>query len=228
MVVERAMKPGDRLPSEPEMIETFGMAKGTIREAMRILEAQGLIRTRTGPGGGSFVHAVSTERATALLGNYFYFQDLTIGDAYQMRRALEPELVAALAGRLSEEALAELEALTEDYASPAATPEEERAQHVASLKFHALLAAQGENRLLSFVIEFTVKLLTDITVSRQLYAPANPELRLRGHDFHRRLLVALREGDAGAARAIMKSHMETAWALMGDQEARALSRFMEE
>ena len=75
--------PGERLPSETEMIARFGMAKGTIREAIRILEAQGLVKSRTGPGGGVFVHQVSEERATALLGNYFYFQHLTIDDVYQ-------------------------------------------------------------------------------------------------------------------------------------------------
>jgi len=101
-VVEQGMQAGDRLPGEVELIERFGMAKGTIREAMRILEAQGLIKTRTGPGGGSFVHEVSRQRAKALLGNYFYFKDLTIGDIYQLRLTLEPELAASLAGKLSE------------------------------------------------------------------------------------------------------------------------------
>ena len=55
-VVSNALQPGDKLPNESELITLFGMAKGTIREAMRILEAQGLVKTRTGPGGGCFVH----------------------------------------------------------------------------------------------------------------------------------------------------------------------------
>ena len=54
-IVEHDLKPGDRLPREPNLIRHFGMAKGTIREAMRILDAQGLVRTRTGPGGGVHV-----------------------------------------------------------------------------------------------------------------------------------------------------------------------------
>ncbi|SFK05921.1 FadR/GntR family transcriptional regulator [Celeribacter neptunius] len=227
-VVERGMQAGDRLPSEPEMMAHFGMAKGTIREAMRILEAQGLIKTRTGPGGGSFVHEVSRTRAKALLGNYFYFKNLTIGDIYQMRRALEPENAAALAGKLSPEVLDQLAEIIALYQVPARTQDEEREQHIASLRFHAVLAEQARNPLLGFVIDFMVKLLSDITTYRQLYTPVNPELRLRGLDFQTRLLAALREGDAGAARAIMKAHMETAWALMGDQEAIALSRFLPE
>jgi len=62
-------KPGERLPSESELIDRFGMAKGTIRRAIRILEAQGPVKSRTGPGGGVLVHQLSEERATALLGN---------------------------------------------------------------------------------------------------------------------------------------------------------------
>ncbi|WP_255471570.1 FadR/GntR family transcriptional regulator [Poseidonocella sp. HB161398] len=227
-VVEQRMRPGDRLPTEAEMIADFAMSKGTIREAMRILEAQGLVKSRTGPGGGTFVHAVSTERARALLSNYFYFRDLTIADVYQMRRTLEPELVGALAGRLPPEVLDALEAVTDRYARPAQTLEEERDQHVASLEFHALLAAQADNPLQGFVIGFTVQLLTGITLERQLYEPPNERLRASGHDYHMRLLAALREGDAGAARAIMKAHMENAWSLMGDQEAMAAGRFLPE
>ena len=225
-VVEHGLKPGDRLPGETELIERFGMAKGTIREAMRILEAQGLIKTRTGPGGGSFVHEVSKERARALLGNYFYFKNLTIGDIYQLRLKLEPELAAALAGNLSEEVLAELEANVAQYSEPSKTLDEEREQHIAFLHFHAILAEQAKNPLLGFIIDFMISLLADMTVYRELYLPPNKELWARGRDYQVRLIMALREGDANAARAIMSAHMETAWALMRGQEAEKLQRFV--
>ena len=56
-VVAEGMRPGDKLPSEAELMERYGHSKGTIRESMRILEAQGLLKTRTGPGGGlSLIH----------------------------------------------------------------------------------------------------------------------------------------------------------------------------
>lgn len=227
-VVDERLQPGDRLPAEAEMITRFGMSKGTIREAMRILEAQGLIKTRTGPGGGSFVHEVSRQRAKALLGNYFYFKDLTIGDVYQLRRALEPELAAHLAGKLSEDVIAQLEANTAEYAHPAKTLDEEREQHIASLRFHALLAEQSDNQLLGFVIDFMVSILSDLTVHRKLYAPQNLELWTTGRDYQMRLVMALREGDSGAARAIMKAHMQTAWTLMQGQETVMLKQFIPE
>lgn len=222
------MRAGDRLPSEQEMIEQFGMAKGTIREAMRILEAQGLVKTRTGPGGGSFVHEVSQERARALLGNYFYFKNLTVGDIYQLRRALEPELAASLAGKLSEETLLKLEANIAIYAEPAKTLAEEREQHIASLRFHALLAEQAQNDLLGFLIGFMASILSDLTVYRRLYSPPNVELWARGRDYQARLVNALRQGDSAAARQTMTDHMITAQTLMEGQEAEMIRQFISE
>ena len=227
-IVQQHFGAGDRLPSEPDLIERFGMAKGTIREAMRILEAQGLVKSRTGPGGGTFVHEVSKERARALLGNYFYFQSLTVKDIYQLRRVLEPELAASLAGSLSDDVLEQLEAIVGQYSEPARTLDEEREQHVASLRFHALLAEQSDNALLGFLIDFMANMLSDLTVYRKLYSPPNIELWKRGRAFQLELIHALRVGDPDTARLIMRDHMETAQALMETQEAEMQRRFISE
>ncbi|WP_283163937.1 FadR/GntR family transcriptional regulator [Roseinatronobacter domitianus] len=227
-VMENGWGPGVRLPSESELIERFGMSKGTIREAIRILEAQGLVKSRTGPGGGVFVHQVSEERATALLGNYFYFEHLTIDDIYQIRQALEPELAASLAGSLSEAQLAALEEVMTRYCEPARSAEEEREQHVASLRFHALLAEMSGNALLRFLIRFTANMLAEITVSRRLYAQPNRDLWSSGFDYQLRLIAALREGDAVAAREILSEHMKNAHRLMLMQETVLTQRFLPE
>jgi len=225
-VVSEGLRKGDRLPGEAELMERFGMAKGTIREAMRILEAQGLVMTRTGPGGGSFVHEVSAERARALLGNYFYFRDLTIHDIYQLRRLLEPELAASLAGQLDSGQIAQLEAVVATYDHPAGSVEEERAQHVASLRFHQLLSDFAENELMGFLIGFMAQILSDLTIYRKLYEPPNHELWARGRAYQIQLIDALKAGDGPRARKVMGDHMATAEALMEGQEARVLNRFM--
>ncbi|MCT4370476.1 FadR family transcriptional regulator [Yangia mangrovi] len=227
-VVEKGLMPGDRLPGEAEMIAHFGMSKGTIREAMRLLQAQGLVVTKTGPGGGSFVGEVSTDRARALLANYFYFRNVSIDDIYQLRVALEPEVAAALAGKLDAEQLARLEAIMADYAHPAADAEEERAQHIASLRFHACLAEFSDNALLSFFIGFMARILTDLTVYKKLYSQPNEELWKRGRAYQLKLIAALRAGDAEAARGIMRDHMLMARRMMEDQEAVVMKRFIAE
>jgi DNA-binding FadR family transcriptional regulator len=227
-VVERDLQQGDKLPNETEMIAQFGVSKGTVREAMRILEAQGLIITRTGPGGGSFVDKVSAERARSLLANYFYFQNLSIADIYQMRRALEPELAASLAGQLDEAQLGEMESLAARYPEPAQSAEEEKEQHIASLEFHARLAEFSGNALLGFVISFMARVLTDMTIYRKLYDPPNLELWRRGRAHQMQLVQALRDGDAAAARQIMASHMQGAEEQMRSQEAQLARRFIGE
>lgn len=228
LVVERGLQPGDRLPGESELIAEFGMSKGTIREAMRLLQAQGLVVTKTGPGGGSFVGEVGKDRAHALLGNYFYFRNISIDDIYQVRIALEPELAASLAGRLTPEQLAELEQIMTTYAEPAENAEGERAQHVASLVFHARLAEFADNALLGFFIGFMAQILADLTVYKRLYSKPNHELWRQGRDHQAGLVEALRDGDGEAARTIMREHMEMARRLMEDQEAVVMKRFMAE
>ena len=151
-----------------------------------------------------------------------------IGDIYKLRLTLEPELAASLAGKLSEEVLLLLEANMEQYAYPAADLDEERAQHIASLRFHGILAEQADNPLLGFIVDFMVNLLSDLTVYRRLYSPPNIELWQQGHDHQRALIQALRNGDADSARAIMADHMETAWKLMRQQEVEMENRFISE
>lgn len=227
-VVERDLKAGNKLPNEGEMIEQFGVSKGTVREALRILEAQGLIVTKTGPGGGSIVGEVSTERARSLLANYFYFQDLSVADIYQMRKVLEPELAASLAGRLDEGQLNELHDLASRHPEPATSAEEEKEQHIASLDFHARLSDFACNRLLGFVIGFMAQALTDLTVYRRLYDPPNVELWRKGREHQLQLVEALRQGEQERARSIMHSHMQIAEELMSVQEAHLLRRFLGE
>lgn len=227
-VVERDLRKGAKLPNEAEMIRRFAVSKGTVREAMRILEAQGLVVTRTGPGGGSFVGEVTAERAKSLLANYFYFQDLSIADIYELRRLLEPELAAGLAGHLAPEQLDELQRLAEAHPDPARSAEEEKEQHIASLAFHARLADFAGNRLMGFMIGFMARILTDLTVYRRLYDPPNPKLWQEGRRHQRDLVDALRAGDGTRARSIMASHMELARQMMQDQEAQLLRRFLGE
>nr|WP_255415655.1 FCD domain-containing protein [Tropicimonas sp. IMCC34043] len=225
-VVERGMRPGDRLPGEAELMAHFGMAKGTIREALRVLEAQGLIRTRTGPGGGAFVNEVSEARARALLGNYFYFKEIGITDIYELRRVLEPVLAHDLAGRLSADQIAALEDVMQVYQERPDTIEIAERQRFAELDFHALLASFSPNPLLGFQCRFLIGLLKELTICRRIYRRPIPGFRTVGRDYQSRLIEALKAGDGGAARAIMRAHMLAAQKVMEEQEAVVLRQFL--
>src|SRR4051794_1844056 len=66
-ILKNGMQPGDRLPPEREMREQFGVGRGTLREALRVLEAEGLIIVRAGPHGGPVVTKPDAERLARML-----------------------------------------------------------------------------------------------------------------------------------------------------------------
>jgi DNA-binding FadR family transcriptional regulator len=226
-IVTRGLEPGDRLPGERELIDRFQASKGTIREALRVLETQGLVRSRTGPGGGTFVEALSEARAMELLGNYFFFQNPTIGDIYALRRILEPELGASIVGRLGEADFKRLEQTMQVYVEPPSDLEEERRQRHAELDFHGILVDYCPNPVLAFMCRFLQSLLRDLTVCRRIYEVPNPDLRETGLTYQVRLLRALRREDAAAAREILFQHMCSAQRYMEEREAILQQRFLQ-
>lgn len=225
-ITSRGLQPGDRLPQEPQLIRELGVSKGTIREALKVLETQGLIRTRTGPGGGAFITEVGDDLASALLANHFFFKNISIADIYEMRIALEPRLARDLAGRITPEQIEMLRACMRVYSAPPATVEEEREQRVAELEFHETLAGFSDNPILGFTCGFLVRLLKDLTVCRRIYDQPNPKLRERGISYQEQLIEALATARAGDAEAVMEAHMRAAQRIMLAREAEVAKGFL--
>lgn len=225
-ILERGLSPGDRLPQEAQLITELGVSKGTMREALKVLETQGLIRTRTGPGGGAFITEVGEERAGALLGNHFFFKDIGIADIYALRIALEPVLVRELVQHIDDSQIDLLRQRMSSYAEPPGSIEQAREQREAELDFHATLAGFSHNPLLRFNCSFLVRMLKDLTVCRKIYEQPNTELRERGLAYQERLIGALCERDAESAEMIIREHMLAARQLMLEQEAELMRGFL--
>ena len=213
-IVEQGLSPGDRLPHEWIEPETWHVSRGTLREALKILESQGLTISKTGPGGGVFVSSVEAEHAISLLDNLFLHEQPSIADIYAIRKELEPQLAASLAGKLSPEAFASLQATIRLYEDEPATTEEEYRQRLAELDFHEELARLCDNHLLGFLCRFLVSLLRDLAVCRDIYQQHNPELRETGLHYQVALLRAMKAGDADRAAKLMRDHMIAAEAYM--------------
>ncbi len=225
-IIGKGLQPGDRLPQEHQLIADLEVSKGTVREALKVLEAQGLIRTRTGPGGGAFITEVECDHASALLANHFFFKEISIANIYQLRIALEPELVAELAKHIANAQIDELISRMSAYTAPPASIEEERKQRVAELDFHDALASFSQNPLLSFNCAFLVRLLKELIVCKRIYAQPNPELRKRGLTYQEQLIEALRTRDSETAHAVMQAHMRAAQRLMLAREAEVTKSFL--
>ncbi|MDX1421814.1 MAG: FCD domain-containing protein [Kiloniellales bacterium] len=225
-IVDHKLKPGDRLPQERELMGLFKASKSTVREALGALQTQGLIRTRTGPGGGAYIEPMDGRRAMELLGNYFFFAQPSIGDIYALRKLLEPEMAGSLAGRLSEADFQRLNATIRLYDHPPTSFEEEYRQRLAELDFHSVLAELCPNPVLGFFCGFLQNLLRNLAICRRIYGTANPDLRESGLNYQVRLLAALHHGNEAEARAIMYDHMCAAQTYMETCEAELTNRFL--
>lgn len=208
------LAPGARLPQERELIDRFKAAKGTVREAMRALETQGLVFTRSGPGGGAFVAQPSARHAMELLSTHFFFDQPSLSDIYAIRKALEPEVAALLSGRVTDGQLAQLEGTIRIYDHPPGNAEEQYRQRVAELDFHSQLAQLCPNPLLGFLCGLMHNLLRELPLARSIYADPAPSSREEGLSFQYRLMAALKDGRAEDARRIAAEHMAFAEAYM--------------
>src|ERR1035437_5204658 len=102
LISEKNLSPGDRLPREGELQTQFEVSKGTIREALKSLEVQGLVKISTGPTGGGTIIDVTLDRTMQFLQNYLFSKKVALDDIYSVRRLLEPELAAGAVAHLTE------------------------------------------------------------------------------------------------------------------------------
>lgn len=209
-IIEHNMLPGHRLPPEKELIDLFGVSKGTMREALKALEVQGLIRIAMGPGGGAGIIEVTVDRAMSLLAPYFYYRAPTIADIYQVRILLEPEMAVSAVGNLTPQQLAELEQLLDRADRGGDALEEGRRHRLAEISFHEVISEACPNPWLSFACKFMLKLLKDIVVIDRIYEIPMQEMSHANHCSHEELVKAFRAGERDSIRRIMEQHMREA------------------
>jgi GntR family transcriptional regulator, transcriptional repressor for pyruvate dehydrogenase complex len=226
-IAERRFAPGDKLPKEAELQELFGVSKGTVREALKSLEVQGLVTVSTGPVGGATITEVSLKRTFQLMQNYLFFRDVSVAQIYAIRRLLEPELAAGAVAYLTDRDFEALEHSIDICAPAAPSDAEARAQRQEDLHFHDVLAAANPNALLRLMCEVINHLLRHlVTVGDQ---PAHPAYRRLGDAnvaAHRRLLAAARRRDAKEVRRLMVDHIDEAGSLVAELAAAVRRRFV--
>jgi DNA-binding FadR family transcriptional regulator len=98
-IFDGRLETGQTLPAERELKELFNISRGTLREALRVLEQKGLIEIKLGVGGGSIVKAVDTEQITESLGLLIRSQKVSLNHLAQFREDVEG-IIAAQAAQL--------------------------------------------------------------------------------------------------------------------------------
>ncbi len=209
-IITQRLKPGDRLITEKELMETFQASRGSVREALKALQHQGLIRLKPGVNGGAEVASMSYARTSQFLRNHFYFQDLTWAQIYDLRRQLEPQLAVDVLPFLDADdyqALEETIRICEANMRPGG--DRDALRH-AEIDFHAVLARRCPNPLTRFICRFLNDLMGELTVTRNIVDPGGERFSADNVNAHRRLLEAMRAGDAAALERLMADHIEEA------------------
>jgi GntR family transcriptional repressor for pyruvate dehydrogenase complex len=196
--ITEEMKPGDLLPPERQLVEMLGVSRSSVRDAIRSLELKGLLEPRQGVGtvvcrpGASPANPL----ATALLE-----KRKTVAELLDVRQMLEPPLARRAALHITRDEIAEIEEILVRQEAKVGRGElgiEEDSE------FHYTIALASDNTAVLKVMDVLMDLLRE-TRERSLQVEGRQEKSLAGH---RRILAALKRGDAAAAEAAMRRHLQ--------------------
>ena len=204
-IVEGRFKIGERLPTEDELAQRFGVSRPSVREALKRLAAQNLVRARRGPTGGNFVVQPSYEElaeslsgaATLLVG----LGALDIEEIIEARRILQGGCLEQAAGKANAEHLRGLELALERQQDPEISDE---AFCAADVAFHRALVDATGNGMLRFVMYTVIEAL--IPVTNMVVTVARERTVIVEH--HAAMIRLLEAGDAAALRDRMDSLLD--------------------
>jgi GntR family transcriptional regulator, transcriptional repressor for pyruvate dehydrogenase complex len=201
-IVNEGLHGGDRLPNEAAMIARFGLGRGSIREALRILEVHGIITLRSGPGGGPIVNDVHPQDVARAFSLHLFQLRATMGELVTARRLLEPTVARLAAETQDPEGMERMrEALArEDLIEPG------DARYIqAANDFHWVLSSMTGNRVLNLVAMALKEMYTSRVVRGGLATETTaPDIK----DEHRAIGEAVLMGDAPMAEKLASEHMD--------------------
>jgi DNA-binding FadR family transcriptional regulator len=194
---EGRLAPGDQLPAERELTKQLGVSRVSVRDALRMLEAQGLVEVRVGARGGAFVTTPAPSLVSEGFADMLRLSDVSPSDVTEMRLVFELAMLPLAVERATPDDLAELSAICE-------ASETEGYTVARSAQFHTRLAACTHNDALALFAEsFHQPLLRSLQVAKRVA----PEMGGKGTSEHRELIEAMRERDVARAVAIMSAHL---------------------
>ena len=197
----RRLKPGDSLPPERELTESFGVGRSSIREALRMLESQGVI---TSVSGGAFVVSDPARPLNSSLRLVFSLDERTsLNDLFELRRILECEAAALAAERRSNVHLDEMDAAVAEMDASLGDADGAGRFIDADLRFHLAVAEATANRLVLHSMQ-AVRDLVRRALLTIVLIPGSPGSAVGEH---RAFRAAIASGDSGSAREEMRAHL---------------------
>jgi DNA-binding FadR family transcriptional regulator len=201
LIVEQGLGAGTRLGSERDLIRSSGLSRPTVREAIRVLERDGLVSVKPGPGGGVIVRGLDHLQATRALGHLLEYEGTPPHDFLEAREEIE-SMCARLAAR---------HGTGEDVAALAQTCDDLRASDTVdsafiaevNLRFHLGVAHAAHNHVLLRITQS----LIDLVLLSAVRVEYTPEVKRALIHAHERIVAAIRDHDPAAADRRMRRHM---------------------
>ena len=191
---------GDRLPPERVMLENHQIGRGTLREALRYLELQGIIALKPGPGGGPIIDKPDAGHFANGLLLLLQFSTAPFSTVVEARRDLEPVMARHAASRMTDD---QLQRLAETVEVMRCKLDDRDVFLESNRQFHEVIAWSSANSVYGFLIDALIGIVdgTQLGVS---YPDSRRKAILGAHD---RILSALQAHDGDATEEAMAEHM---------------------
>ena len=201
-----ALLPGDRLPPERELCTLLGISRPALREALRALEAGGLLEMRPGKYGGTFITAGKASVVSGAMSDLLRLGSVSIAELFEARRWIQGAVVRAACARLTE---AQIDALEQNVDDAEVAHAEGRFDDRIriNVEFHNMLADGAANSAAAIVVR-------GLTHAWQaLMAAVGSDQVTGGIAYRRDLIRALRARDENAAADALSMILRTSEAL---------------
>jgi len=198
LIENQTLSLGDKLPSETELAERFGVSRVTIREAIRIMEILGMVKTYRGKG--TIVVAVTLKEAKKRFSRLAFFKTKDVANLLEVRELVEPEVAARAALDASEENIHKIELALSEMLSDI-----DRGGIGASgdTRFHYEICRSINNDVLSSLMESIMSMIEQST-HVTLNIIGRPKV---SYQEHVEILEAIRSHDEERARKAMQWHL---------------------
>jgi DNA-binding FadR family transcriptional regulator len=203
---QRRLQPGAQLAPEHRMLEKLGVARATLREALRFLELQGALRIKAGPGGGPIVSVPNSNHLASVLSLQLQFADASFRSVLEARMSVYPVLAAEAAHNASPD---DIETLKQSVAKMRAKIDDADFVVEEFRRFQDVIAIASGNRVLGLLVNALHRMSEDSGVQYDLRE------RRQVVRSSQLMLGAIESGDAEEARAVTEKSLAVA---MGNWE----------
>lgn len=201
-IIAAKLKPGSSFATEAELLPQFNVSRPTLRESLKLLESQGVLERRPGPGGGIIVREPSIDQLAHGLSVFLRLHEVPFSAVLKAREVIDPALAYEAAVNGTEEHFAELEASIVRMKALDA-PRDQVAFLAENRMFHSIIARAGGNKVLE-VFWNTISVLAAGEHHGIRYSVGNQTHVVKAHQ---RILDACRRRDGAAAAAEMERHV---------------------